>query len=193
MKSTLRTFIAVEMSDAIRQAAARLIEELKTASADVTWVAPHNMHLTVKFLGEVATEKIPEVSEAVAEAAAESKPFELEIRGVGAFPNAARPRTIWLGPGSGEEELAALAKRVDLALRKLGFEREAHMFHGHLTLGRVRRPSPALGALTRLLQSKADFAAGRTSIGEAVVFSSQLSPTGPTYEALSRARLGGGT
>jgi len=193
MKSTLRTFIAVEMDEAIRRAAARLTEELRTASADVTWVAPHNMHLTVKFLGEVATEKIPQVGEAVAKAAVETKPFELEIRGVGAFPNVSRPRTLWLGLGAGEEELAALAKRVDLALRKLGFEREARMFHGHLTLGRVRRPTPALAALSGLIQAKTDFTAGRTPINEVVVFSSQLSPSGPTYEALSRAPLAGET
>ena len=193
MKSTLRTFVAVEMDEAIRRAAARWIEEFRAASADVTWVAPHNMHLTVKFLGEVAAEKIPQVCEAVAEAVADTEPFDLEIRGVGAFPNTARPRTIWLGIGAGEEQLEALAKQIDLALRKIGFPREERRFHGHLTLGRVRRPSPALAALTALLKNKSDFAAGLTPIDEVVVFSSQLSPAGPTYEALSRAPLAGKT
>ena len=192
MKSTLRTFVAVEMDEAIRRAAARSIEELRAAAADVTWVAPHNMHLTVKFLGDVAAEKIPQVCESVAQAVADTEPFDLEIRGVGAFPNAARPRTIWLGIGAGERELAALARRIESALEKLGFAREARGFHGHLTLGRVRRPSPALAALTPLLQDKADFEAGLTPIDEVVVFSSQLSPAGPTYEALSRAPLAGG-
>jgi 2'-5' RNA ligase len=193
MKPTLRTFVAVEMDEAIRRAAARLIDELRAASAEVTWVAPHNMHLTVKFLGDVAAEKIPQVCEAVARAAADTKPFDLEVRGLGAFPNASRPRTIWLGLGSGEEELAALAGRVESALEELGFAREARGFHGHLTLGRVRRPTPALATLTRLLQNQPDFEAGLTPINEVVVFSSQLSPAGPTYEALSRARLAGPT
>jgi 2'-5' RNA ligase len=191
MKPTLRTFVAVEIAEPVRRAAAKMVDQLRSASADVTWVAPHNMHLTVKFLGDVGTEKIPQVCETVARAVAGVEPFDLEIRGLGAFPNAARPRTIWLGLGSGQQALAALAERIESALEKLGFAREDRAFHGHLTLGRVRRPSPALAAVSQLLKDSADAEFGHTPIHEVVVFSSQLSPAGPTYEALARANLSG--
>ncbi len=191
MKQTVRTFIAVEIDEAIRRAAAKLVEELRTASADVSWVAPQNMHLTVKFLGDVAAEKIPQVCDTVAQAAAGVERFDLEIRGVGAFPNAARPRTVWIGTGSGEAQLTMLAERLETALGKLGFAPEGRPFHGHLTLGRVRRPSPALAALTPMLKERADLGLGQTAIHEVVVFSSQLERGGPIYEELGRASLAG--
>jgi 2'-5' RNA ligase len=149
------------------------------------------MHLTLKFLGDVAAEKTPQVCDTAAEAVAGLEPFDLEIRGVGAFPNAARPRTIWVGTGSGEAQLAKLAERLEKALTELGFAREDRAFHGHLTLGRVRRPSRALAALTPMLQQRADLALGRTAVREFVVFSSQLERGGPIYEALRRVPLGG--
>jgi RNA 2',3'-cyclic 3'-phosphodiesterase len=192
MKPTLRTFVAVEIDEAVRRAAAHLVEQLRAASADVTWVAPHNMHLTVKFLGDVAAEKIPQVCDWVAKAVASVEPFELQLHGVGAFPNLSRPRTIWLGTGAGQHELAAVAERLDAALEGLGFKPEGRAFQGHLTLGRVRRPTPALAGLSQLLQQHAALDTGVTPIGEVVVFSSQLDRTGPTYEALARARFQGG-
>jgi 2'-5' RNA ligase len=191
MKPTIRTFVAVEIEEGIRRAAARLVEFLRTASADVTWVAPHKMHLTVKFLGDVAAEKIPEVCQTVARAVAGLEPFDLEIRGVGAFPNAARPRTLWLGTGAGVSQLAVLVERIETVLAELGFAREGRPFHGHLTLGRVRRLGPALAALTRMLEERADLELGQTPIREVVVFSSQLDRGGPIYEALSRTPLAG--
>jgi RNA 2',3'-cyclic 3'-phosphodiesterase len=191
MKATVRTFVAVEIEEPIRHAAATLIEELRKVSAEVGWAAPHNMHLTVKFLGDVAAEKIPEVCQTVAQAVAEIEAFDLEIRGVGAFPNAGRPRTIWLGSGDGEAQLAELAKRVEKALSQLGFPREGRPFRGHLTLGRVRRPGPGLAALAPMLKQRADLEIGRSHVGEVVVFSSQLQRGGSVYDALSRTPLSG--
>jgi 2'-5' RNA ligase len=189
MKTTIRTFVAVEIGEAIRRAAAGLVEQLRTASADVTWVAPHNMHLTVKFLGDVAAERIPQVSATVAEAVADVRAFDLEVRGLGAFPNVSRPRTIWIGTGTGEAELAMVAERLETSLAKLGFAREGRPFRGHLTVGRVRRPSPALAAVSQILREQGDLEFGRTTIREVVVFSSQLERGGPIYEAMSRAPL----
>ncbi len=191
MKSPIRTFVAVEIGEAIRRAAVALIEELRAASAEVSWVAPHNMHLTVKFLGDVAAERVPQVSAAVAEAVAEAPSFDLEVCGVGAFPNVSRPRTIWIGTGAGEAQLADLAGRIDKALTKLGFAREGRDFRGHLTLGRVRRPSPGLTAVSQMLREQSGLEFGRTTVREVIVFSSQLQRGGPIYNAMSRATLGG--
>lgn len=193
MTQTVRTFVAVEIDEAIRRAAGKLVEELRTASADVGWVAPQNMHLTVKFLGDVTAEKIPQVCDTVAQAVAGVGPFDLEIRGVGAFPNVARPRTLWVGTGGGEAQLNLLAKRVETALVEMGFAREDRPFHGHLTLGRIRRPNQALAALAPMLKQRADLILGQTTVHEVVVFSSQLQRGGPIYEELHRASLKKGT
>ena len=191
MKNTIRTFIAVEIDAAVRNRAEELTAALRAARADVKWVEANNLHLTLKFLGDVPAEQIPEVSAAVAGAVAGRQPLELEIRGAGAFPNANRPRTVWLGGGSGQQELAAVQERIDAALEELGFRREDRAFQVHLTIGRVRSGGPAIGELAKLLRQHADFQAGRSAVGEVVVFSSQLTPKGPIYQALSRAKLGG--
>ena len=99
MKKTFRTFVAVEITAPIRARAKELIASLDGTSAEVKWVETHNLHLTLKFLGEVHEREIFEVCQAVQRGAAKVEPFELEVCGAGAFPNAARPRTVWLGAG----------------------------------------------------------------------------------------------
>jgi 2'-5' RNA ligase len=189
MKDTVRTFIAVETSAAVRQRAAELIAIFAATGAKVSWVQPHNMHLTLKFLDEVPLNSIPQVSAAVQKAAAALEPFEVEIRGAGAFPSAGRPRTLWLGTGQGSEPLGKLHAALESALKPLGFPKEHRRFAAHLTIGRVRGPGPGLGELGPLIQQHSDFTAGQFPVAELVVFSSQLTPQGPIYDALSRATL----
>jgi len=192
MKHTVRTFVAVEISSAVRDCAEELIGEFRSAAVDVKWVETHNLHLTLKFLGDVPSREIARVCEAVGQGAAEVEPFELEILGAGAFPNTKRPRTLWLGVGRGRQEMVALHDQVEKPLGELGFRPEHRRFHPHLTIGRVRRGGPGLAQLGRLLDEYAEFDIGRFKVAEVVVFSSQLDRAGPTYEALSRARLGKG-
>jgi RNA 2',3'-cyclic 3'-phosphodiesterase len=189
MKNTFRTFVAVEMNEAVRTHAAELIGELGRAGAKVTWVQPHNMHLTLKFLDEVPSREIPGVCAAVAEAARGVPAFSLEVAGAGAFPRTSQPRTLWLGTGEGSEALIALHARLESALAKLGYRKEPRRFVPHLTIGRVRGTGPTLSALGQLLEEQQEFHAGQTEITALVVFSSQLRPEGPTYEVLSRAVL----
>ncbi|HPP54545.1 MAG TPA: RNA 2',3'-cyclic phosphodiesterase, partial [Thermoguttaceae bacterium] len=122
--NTIRTFIAVESSPEVREAAGRLVQQWERLSRDVKWVEPENMHLTLKFLGDVDSEQIPSVTEAVRKAAAECRPFELEIRGTGAFPSLRRPNVFWLGVGQGAELLGILAQKVERTLEPLGFRPE---------------------------------------------------------------------
>ncbi len=190
--SAIRSFIAVESSPEVRQAAGRLIQQLARLGRDVKWVEPENMHLTLQFLGDVASEQIPAISQAVRQAAAECRPFDLEIRGTGAFPNLRRPNVFWLGVGQGAEELAALAQKVQQALQKLGFRPEERPFHGHLTLGRVRRGGGQLAALIEHLRKEHAFQAGWIPVRQLTLFSSQLTPQGPIYTPLDHARLAGG-
>jgi RNA 2',3'-cyclic 3'-phosphodiesterase len=190
MKKTFRTFVAVETSGPIRARAGELIAALGGTAADVKWVEPHNLHLTMKFLGEVHEREIAEVCQAVSQGAAEVEPFELEVRGAGAFPNAARPRTVWLGAGQGAEEMIVLHDRVETMLAELGYRKEHRRFQTHLTIGRVRGGGPGITELGKLLQQHADVLIGRMSVQKVTVFCSTLTPSGPIYEVLGTAPLG---
>jgi 2'-5' RNA ligase len=190
MTQTIRTFVAVELDDPVRKTAERFIEKLHRTGAEVSWVAPQNLHLTLKFLGEILANDVPRVCEAVRAAVAGRAPFEVEICGAGAFPNLARPTTLWLGGGVGEKEMAELAEQVEAALEPLGYRREDRSFRVHLTIGRVRRMTAGLNELKRILEQQARFSAGVLPVKEVVVFASLLEPGGPVYEALGRAPLG---
>jgi 2'-5' RNA ligase len=190
MKNTVRSFVAVELSDAVRQKAAELIRLLAASSADVKWVEPHNLHLTLQFLGDVPLADMLQVCEAVRRGAERVEPFEFEVRTTGAFPSTSRPRTVWLGSGRGEQEMVALHDRVEAELVPLGFRKENRRFVPHLTIGRVRRGGPGLRDLAQRLQAESAFEAGTVTIDEAIVFSSRLTPTGPIYEVLGRAAVG---
>jgi RNA 2',3'-cyclic 3'-phosphodiesterase len=191
MKKTLRTFVAVEISKPIRARAGELIAALSGTAAQVNWVEPHNLHLTMKFLGEVHERDIIEVCRAVEQGAAELPPFELEVRGAGAFPTAARPRTVWLGAGEGAEQMVVLHDRVEDALAKLGYREEHRRFQPHLTIGRVRGVGMGIAELGARLQQQADFLAGRMTVDKLAVFASTLTADGPVYDLLGTARLGG--
>ena len=193
MKNTVRTFVAVEISEPVRRAAAKLMKTLSTTAADVKWVEPQNLHLTVKFLGDVSMKETARICQAVQKAAAEVEPFELALGGVGAFPSPRRPRTIWIGGhcDAAADGMALLHEKIEQRLAKLGFRKDSRRFQAHLTIGRVRRGGPGMADLARLVQENADLQFGKTTVKEAVVFSSQLTREGPTYQPLGRAILGG--
>jgi 2'-5' RNA ligase len=190
MKKTLRTFVAVELSGPVRARAEELIAAIDGTTAQVKWVEPHNLHITLKFLGEVHQSQIVEVCQAVAQGAAEVPGFELELRGAGAFPSAARPRTVWLGAGEGAQEMAALHAQVEAELAKLGYRKEHRRFQTHLTIGRVRGGGPGIAELAARLEEQVDFPAGRMTVEKLTVFASTLTPAGPIYDVVGTARLG---
>lgn len=183
-----RTFIAVTASPEIRRAAIKLTDLLRPAAGDVKWVAPENLHWTLRFLGEVEELEIPAICSAVSTAVVELESFDLEARGAGAFPAADRPRTLWIGSGAGAQAMVALHAAIQKKLDRLGYRGEHRRFVPHITLGRAgrsARPRP----LVRELAALAEFDAGAMLVDEVTVFSSQLGPGGPTYEVLSRAPL----
>ncbi len=186
----VRTFVAVELTPEIRGRANSLVSVLRHVVADVRWASPENMHLTIKFLGDVEVLEIPRVCGAVSRAVADMPPFELEVRGAGAFPDADRPRTVWLGVGEGSEAMTDLHDRLQAALAPLGFREEGRRFRPHVTLGRVR-DSEAGSRFAQTLAEQAEFFAGEMIVGDVTIFSSELSRTGSRYEVLGRAEFGG--
>jgi len=189
----IRTFIAVEMSPSVISRAGDLIDKLRIAAAEINWVRPQQMHLTLKFLGDVPDTETPDICRVVNEVAAAFEPFEITCRGAGAFPNVRDPRTLWIGIEDGADELKQLQAELDGALKaKLGYAKEQRGFHPHLTIGRVKRELPGgRGELAQLLEKYVHFDADLAIIDEVVTFASFLSRSqGPTHDALGRAELG---
>jgi 2'-5' RNA ligase len=191
MPQPLRSFIAVEISPNVRARAARLIQELSVTDAKVSWVQPQNLHLTLAFLGDIQMLEVPALCEAMNRAVAEMPPFDLEVRGAGAFPDADRPRTIWLGVGYGTEEMVALHASLEEALIDVGYRPEGRRYRPHLTLGRVRQAPRNSAPLIKLLEDRRDFIADVMSVADITLFSSELTRNGPVYDALGEAELGG--
>lgn len=190
--NSFRTFIAFEVGNDVKARAADLIKRLKKAEADVRWVAPQNMHITLKFLGDVPNVEIPDLCRHVAEAVADIEPFEINFVSAGAFPENDRPKTLWIGigPGEGFDQLAALNNAIEDRLhREMGFPKERRRFQPHLTIGRVNSIGPAQRALGEIVQQNLDFEASNAEVDEILVFASYLEKAGPTYNVLGRAEL----
>jgi 2'-5' RNA ligase len=197
---SLRAFVAVEIDAEAAGRAAEIVERLRRADAGrVKWVDPVNFHLTLKFLGATRRDTLPQLGAALQAVTAEAAPFEMELAGVGTFPNLRRPQVIWLGVTKGSELLAALAGQMEAACAALGWAPEEKPYRAHLTLGRLREPrrggrpttpAPANG-LAAALQAEGDAAAGVTPVRRLVLMESRLGPQGPTYTVIEPFPLRG--
>lgn len=134
----MRTFIAIEMAPGIRRALGGVIGELKQTLGRQGWVRPENLHLTLKFLGEIEPNDIMPISNKLEAITAAMKPFHLEAAGIGCFPDERRPRVIWAGLGGDLDTARTLVRTVDDALAAIGYPRERKPFSPHVTLARVR-------------------------------------------------------
>lgn len=186
----LRTFIAVDIGKTIRDRAVALQEKLAEAGSAVKWVEPENLHVTLLFLGEVDDRDVPAVCRVVAEQTLEHPSFRLSIERVGCFPNLRRPRILWIGVGAGTQELCAVHDSLEPPLLELGcYRREERKYTPHITLGRVKSDRPA-DKLAAALAQHAGWQGGEITVNEILVMSSELTPRGPNYTVLSRAKLG---
>ncbi|HXG12663.1 MAG TPA: RNA 2',3'-cyclic phosphodiesterase [Gemmataceae bacterium] len=187
----LRTFIAVDLGKAIRDRAVALQGTLARIAPDVKWVEPENLHVTLLFLGEVNDRDIPAVCRSVMECCRQHTAFVMSVERVGYFGSPRRPRTLWVGIGEGTQELVALHDALEPPLLDLGcYRREERQYTPHVTLGRVKgdRPNDKLAAA---LAKHAGWQGGQTTVREVLVLSSELTPQGPVYTVLGRAKLGG--
>ena len=186
----LRTFIAVDIGKAIRDRAVLLQESLARIAPEVKWVERENLHVTLLFLGEVDDRAVPAVCRAISEVTQQHSAFPMSIEGVGCFPNMRRPRVLWIGVGAGTQELCALHDSLEPPLLDLGcYRREERRYTPHITLGRVRSERPA-DQLGPTLAQQAGWHGGEINVREILVMSSELTPRGPIYTVLSRAKLG---
>ncbi len=179
----MRLFVALELTDAVRGAIRDLASRLQRARADVRWVRPEGMHLTLKFIGEVPEEKLSAIKQALS-AVRSSRPVEMEFRGLGYFPHERRPRVLWVGIEA-SENLTELAAQMEAALEPLGLERENRPYVPHLTVGRFKS-TKRLDLLQEEIAALPSTEIGRIETSEFFLFQSKLSPKGAEYTKLER-------
>lgn len=186
-----RTFIGIDIGDAIRTSAVALQKDLAKTGAEVKWVSPESMHVTLLFLGEVDDRELHAVCKEVKSAAATEPPFTLRVSGVGAFPTPRRPKILWAGVTDGAELLQRLYTALEDRMLDLGcYRTEERGYTPHLTLGRVKSDADGF-AVAGELQKRLAWDGGRVAVDEVLVFSSQMDRTGPVYTVIGRAPLTG--
>jgi len=188
----VRCFLAIEIPDDVRAALAQTQASLRRRAprADLRWLDPAGLHVTLKFLGEVPEDALPAVADAVRKTAAAHAAIPLALAGLGGFPSLKRARVLWAGLATGVAELGRLAVALERALEPLGFPPESRPFRGHVTFARVRSPR-GLGRITAAIEATPDVAFGNWTAGDVILYRSHLRPTGATYEPLAIVPLAG--
>jgi 2'-5' RNA ligase len=190
----MRLFIGIELPDALKSSAAAAANRVRervardAPAAQVRWVAPFNLHITIWFLGEVREPRVEALAASLKEPL-DARPFTLRVGGAGAFPPSGAPRAIWLGLVAGREGLVAIHDRLRPRLTPLGFEPETRPFSPHLTIARVKDARPGDGATMRRALWEATDDVGECEVVSATLFASRPTPTGSQYEAMLRVTL----
>ena len=183
----MRTFVAVEVSKEIHDSLGMIESSLKYAGADVKWVDPAMIHLTLKFLGEITDKKADDVKGALDAIASATAPFDLSIKDMGVFPTAGHPRVLWVGLDKGLRETVLLASGVDEVLSHIGFTKETRVFSPHLTIGRVRSPRNTPQLVEKISSVTANskfFEVPAHRVSSLILFRSTLTPHGSVYTKL---------
>jgi RNA 2',3'-cyclic 3'-phosphodiesterase len=183
MMEGIRSFIAIEVPELLRVKMEGVQRDLRRTGADVKWVRPEGIHLTLKFLGSISPDEAEKISQAIAPIVAQWVPFSLRIRGLGCFPSARNPRIIWLGIDQGVEAVLALQKAIEDTAAAEGFAPEDRPFKAHLTLGRVRSPKGREGLNESLAPCK-DVEIGVFRADRVYLFKSELRPSGAVHTKL---------
>jgi 2'-5' RNA ligase len=186
-----RVFVAIELDTASAGSIARLVQGLKAKLPDVRWSRPEQLHLTLKFIGEVDNRELPQFCQALREACAGIDAFSLELGGLGAFPKNKPPRVVWVAAEDPQGVLGTLAERLDERMSALGIPRENRAFTPHLTLGRVSKGADLQRLQQAMEQATAQIAA-RCEVDELVLLASVKEQGQVVYEALDRVALDDG-
>lgn len=185
----IRAFFAISLPLEFKEEIARLQDILKKTRAEVKWVRPESVHLTLKFLGQVAEDIIDPLAEAASVKASQTQALSLTLNGTGVFPGPRRPRVAWLGLAGDVGRIIDLQRGLEESAEKFGFAREKRKFSPHLTLGRIRSSKGIeefITELDRLDPQPLEFTAS-----EVVLFRSELKPTGAIYTPLKKIPLSG--
>jgi 2'-5' RNA ligase len=186
MSKTIRTFIAIEIPWDIISKIRELQQGIKTYGFKIRWVRAENIHLTLKFLGDVEAAKLDKIAEVLSETAEGYTAMSLKAKGIGVFPSIKRPRVLWVGLTGQLESLVGLQNTLDTNLKALGFSEEKRSFKGHLTLGRMKGNIDLKTFGDALLKFRG-FESEIFTAGRIILYKSELKPTGAVYTKLAEA------
>ncbi len=188
MPKTLRAFVAVPIPDAVAVFLIQIQARLQLPRREIRWVAATNIHLTLKFLGDIDPSRVPAIAAQMDAAAGMTAAFSLTAKGVGVFPNLRRARVIWVGLAGDIDRLKAVQVTLESGLESVGFKRESRGFGAHLTIGRIRRRIDAQ-LIDESLESLKAVASDFFRVDRLMLFNSILKPNGPEYTLLHTSHL----
>jgi len=183
----VRAFIGIDIDEAVRQKLAAAQDQLQTTGGQLKLVEPPNIHVTMKFLGEVSEDRVGEIAEALKRAATGTGQFDIGVKGIGVFPNLRYIRVVWAGVAEGHDEVIGLQQGIDRELRPLGFRSERD-FVPHLTIARVKTAKQK-ERLAAFIKEMTDAEFGVTRAQAIELKQSTLTPKGPIYSTLARVEL----
>lgn len=190
--SLIRAFIAIPLPADLQERIHREIHPLRSRMDHIRWVAPQNIHLTLKFLGDTPKEKLDALEAILAKELTQIHPFEILVRKIGAFPNLSRPSVIWLGV-EGNEQLSTLHRCIQAVASEIESVPEKRHFSAHITLGRVRRQGYNKSSRSQIraaIEESPIYDFGKVSVNSVHLFESKLKAKGAEYRSLFKASLG---
>ncbi len=189
----MRAFIALELSPQLRESLSSLMKDLKgPRGIKGKWVPPENIHLTLRFLGEIREEQVEAIGKLIEDVARDSKPFSLSLEGLGAFPSSFRPRVLWVGVKKGLELLEKMYNQLEEGLFKLGFPPNDKAFKPHLTLARFKNPDLEVRRRVHAAcKEMEDRPWGEMEVKSIILYESVLSPQGARYRKIKEVPLNG--
>lgn len=192
MNSPIRTFIAIEVPDHVKDVLSNVVQTMqKIELINVRWVRIESIHITVKFMGDINPNLVPQIQTVLEDSARESSVFCLRLSNLGAFPSLFKPKVLWMGLQGDLESLTKLQLRTDKQLESIGFPKSRIRFHPHLTLGRVKY-ALTTNQLNRLSEALKDpLHHIHWSVSELHLVQSTLTPTGALHHKLSTVTLDG--
>ncbi|GBC62634.1 2'-5' RNA ligase [Desulfonema ishimotonii] len=189
----VRAFIAFPLPKTVRDLIREIRADVQAQGFRMRWVRPENIHLTLRFLGEICRTDIDPVAGAMGNAAADVSPFPLGAGGVGVFPGIRNPRVLWVGVRGDTPSLLRLRQDLDQHLEAVGFPAETRPFRAHLTIARIRGRLPDTEArqLARIMEKHTASESERFTATEMILYQSDLKPSGPVYTRLRGVMLAG--
>jgi 2'-5' RNA ligase len=184
----VRAFIAIDVPEDARASIRGIIRNIGADSRGVKWVPAQNIHLTLKFLGDVRDDLIPVIKKRLELLGSMYQPFTVDIRGAGVFPNFRNPNVLWIGIEA-LEGLKSLFMEIDISLSEIGFAREDRGFSPHLTIGRVK-DKRGIDPVVKELATYKDTFFGTIEVREILLMESVLTPSGAEYSEVAVIRLG---
>ena len=184
----IRAFIAVDLDDPVIEKVCNVVEILKPRITEIRWLRKENLHLTLKFLGNIAESQVEPITAALRHPLGLFSPCTISAKGLGVFPDFRRPKILWVGLTG--DQLVQLAAEIESALMPLGFTPENRAFTPHLTIGRWREGSRPAKNLRQEIDSLNDFEFGACAVRQIVLFQSVLKPEGASYSELKTIQLG---